>query len=107
MKTIPGSFSGRKLTGKFRFKATGESAYVAISNVIMHKRDAKITKTAFKVARKGYVETIDEEVGELEDRYSVKCNDFQDDALQRLLFATRGADTTQAATEGVAGTLTD
>lgn len=105
--TLGGIGNRRKLTGKFYFKATGDTGFVDLGNIMMQKRAPKIDRYQFKEAKKGFTQTIEESVSNIEDRFEIKGNEHSDQMMRLMLFAERGTDVTQAATNGVTGSIDD
>lgn len=87
----------KKVTGKFRFKRTGESTYVNLGNVRMHSVTADVERTKFSVAKKGYHQVIHEEPAQVERRFKVGLDEELPEVTRLDLLAGAHATADQAA----------
>lgn len=93
------ALTAKKVTGRLLFKKTGEVDYINLGNVTMHKLEANTEYTPVKRARKGYIETIDENMAEVENRFTVNVDEQLEDTIKLELFATKAAANQSSATD--------
>ncbi len=89
----------KQTTGKLLFKREGESAYVDFGNVRMHKYAPKIELTKTMVARKGYVQLVEERPTQVEHRWTVGLDEELPDLVRLHLLAGEGTTAAQPTTE--------
>ncbi len=92
----------KQATGKLLFKRNGESTAIDFGNVRMHKHTANVERTKTAVARKGYVEIVDERPAQIEHRWTVGLDEELPDLTRLQLLA--GAGTTVSQGSGTAAT---
>ncbi len=88
----------KQTTGKLFFKREGESAFVDFGNVRMHKFAPKIERTKTTVARKGYVQLVEERPTQVEHRWTVGLDEELPDLVRLHLLAGAGETVTQTDT---------
>jgi hypothetical protein len=88
----------KQTTGKLLFKREGESAYVDFGNVRMHKYAPKIERTKTMVARKGYVQLVEERPTQVEHRWTVGLDEELPDLVRLHLLAGEGTTVPQSTT---------
>ena len=85
----------KQATGKLLFKRNGETTAIDFGNVRMHKHTANVERTKTSVARKGYVEVVDERPSQIEHRWTVGLDEELPDLTRLNLLAGAGTTVTQ------------
>ncbi len=88
----------KQTTGKLFFKREGESASIDFGNVRMYKYAPKIERTKTTVARKGYVQLVEERPTQVEHRWTVGLDEELTDVVRLHLLAGAGTTVTQTTT---------
>ncbi|HEY1170233.1 MAG TPA: hypothetical protein VGH19_02580 [Verrucomicrobiae bacterium] len=88
----------KQTTGKLLFKREGEGAFIDFGNVRMYKYAPKIERTKTTVARKGYVQLVEERPTQVEHRWTVGLDEELPDLVRLHLLAGTGATVTQSTT---------
>lgn len=97
----------KQATGKLLFQRNGESTAVDFGNVRMFKHTANVERTKTSVARKGYVEIVDERPSQIEHRWTVGLDEELPDLTRLQLLAGVGTTVTQPSGSDTAEQFTD
>lgn len=96
----------KRVTGEALFKATGDSGWQNLGDVIMHKFTPEIVKKAAKRhVRGGRTEIVREDITEMSPIFVVTLQEHMLETVALLLFATQLPDYVQAAGNGLAGQI--
>lgn len=90
----------KKVTGQLLFKRSGAVDYVNFGNVRLHAQELTAERSKIMVARKGYVETVSEQVAQLERRFKVGLDEELPEVTRLDLLAAAHTATNQSSGTG-------
>lgn len=97
MKNLGSPFLRKQATGILLFRRDGASPLINFGNVRMHKMASNIERTKTAVARKGYVEVVEDRPAQIENRWTVGLDEELPDLTRLQLLAGDGVAVSQAA----------
>jgi hypothetical protein len=90
------------VTGKLLFQRSGEDWPINLGNVRMHKFAPNVERTKTAVARKGYVQVVEERPSQIEHRWTVGLDEELPELVRLHLLAGAGSAADQTAVTAAA-----